>query len=454
MCHPGEVTCFKDEEIKESSKVPCILHMDSLKGSHKGLKNVFQSYLCEEWKERHKNVVDDVSSKFSHLRFISLELPQQENLYDCGLFLLHYVERFLEEAPINFNPFMITKFSNFLKSNWFPPLEASMKRSHIQNLIYDIFENNSLQAPPIDCLDKGLPSEDHGIIVKPKVEEDSLRGCCYPALWHGKNPSNSTTKLETTDIQYTIASPIRIASCLREPGLVFKDLQVADVTSRSDCVQMLACHQRGFKSPLEEIEELGEETALSLERENSQVGILAYDFPSTSYVSKDHGPSETSQHVFSVNFVEAVESNSHSRTSTSVSWVLSNTATHEDQPIEKIEESSIPDKRVLEYLSTSGEELTDYVVPDSPGANDGHDVDVSVKSRSSFRDNMNSVTHQIFDLTQNTSLEDDTLVSKQERLASESDERDAKRPKLMNAGGPSRRFTRSMIKEACVMSCE
>uniref|UniRef100_A0A0R0H491 Ubiquitin-like protease family profile domain-containing protein n=1 Tax=Glycine max TaxID=3847 RepID=A0A0R0H491_SOYBN len=145
ICHPGEVSCFKDEEIKESSKVPCILHMDSLKGSHKGLKNVFQSYLCEEWKERHSNVVEDVSSKFLHLRFISLELPQQENLYDCGLFLLHYVERFLEEAPINFNPFMITKSSIFLNSNWFPPLEVSLKRSHIQSVIYDIFENNSLQ---------------------------------------------------------------------------------------------------------------------------------------------------------------------------------------------------------------------------------------------------------------------------------------------------------------------
>ncbi|RDX60402.1 putative ubiquitin-like-specific protease 2B [Mucuna pruriens] len=382
--------------------------------------------------------MDDVSSKFLHMRFISLELPQQENLFDCGLFLLHYVECFLEDSPINFNPFTITKFSNFLKSNWFPPPEASLKRSHIQSLIYDIFENYSLQAPPADCLDKSLPSEDSAIIVKPKVEEDSLRGCCYPALWHGENPSNSTSELETTDIQYPTASPIRVASCLREPGLVFKDLQVADVTSRSDCLQMSPCHQRGLMSPLEEIEESGEEIALSLlEKENSQVGILAYDFPSTSYVSKDHGASETSHHVFSVNSVEAVESHSHSR----ASWIRLNTAT-----LEKIEESSIPDKTVVEYLSTSGEELADYVVPDSPGAND---VDVSVKSPSSFRVNMNSATHQIFDLTQSTSLEDDTLVSKEETLEFESDERDAKRPKLMNAGGPSRRFTRSMIKEAC-----
>ncbi|KAG4384324.1 hypothetical protein GLYMA_13G256800v4 [Glycine max] len=428
ICHPGEVSCFKDEEIKESSKVPCILHMDSLKGSHKGLKNVFQSYLCEEWKERHSNVVEDVSSKFLHLRFISLELPQQENLYDCGLFLLHYVERFLEEAPINFNPFMITKSSIFLNSNWFPPLEVSLKRSHIQSVIYDIFENNSLQAPHTDCLDKDLLLEDPAIIVNPKLEEDSLRGCCYPT-----------------------ASPIRVASCLTGPGLVSKDL-VAVVTSRSACLQMSACHQRGFLSPLEEIEESSEETVLSLERENSQVGILAYDFPAT-YVSNDHGASETFQVGFSVNFVEAVESHSHSRTSTGVSWIPSNTATHEDQPLEKIEESSIPDKTALEYLSTSvsGEELTDYTVPDSPVAND---VDVSVESHSSFRNNMNSVTHQIFDLTHNTSLEDNTLVSKEESLAFESDERDAKRPKLMNAGGPSRRFTRSMVKKACVMSCE
>lgn len=68
ICHPGEVTCYQgkifpfsyssivirtilllylfdcivDEEMNESSKIPCILHMDSLQGTHKGLKNIFQ----------------------------------------------------------------------------------------------------------------------------------------------------------------------------------------------------------------------------------------------------------------------------------------------------------------------------------------------------------------------------------------------------------------------------
>ncbi|KAK7331759.1 hypothetical protein VNO80_28498 [Phaseolus coccineus] len=468
ICHPGEVTCCQDEEIDESSKVPCILHMDSLKGSHKGLKNVFQSYLCEEWKERHSNVVDDVSSKFLQMRFISLELPQQENLYDCGLFLLHYVERFLEESPGNFNPFMITKFSDFLSSNWFPPPEASLKRSHIQNLIYDIFENNSLEARPTDCLDKGLPSEDPAIVVQTKVEEDSLGGCCYSDLWCVKNPLNSSIELETADIQYPTASPGRVSTCLGGPALVSKDdLQVI---SRSDSLQMSACDQRGFLSPLEEIDESGEETGLSVEREKSQ---MVYDFPSTSYASKDHGASESSQHGFSVNFVKAFENHSQSRTSTRLSWLPLNTSTHEDQPLKKIDESKIEDKTVVEYLSTSGEELTDYVVPDSPGANDADKASLeedtivnkekpmafesdepdAIESPSSFREYLNSVPHQILDLSQKTtSLEQDALVSdKKETVAFECDEPDAKRPKIMiEGGGPRPRLTRSMPKEACV----
>ncbi|THG11502.1 hypothetical protein TEA_012999 [Camellia sinensis var. sinensis] len=104
-----------DEDVKKLSKVPCILHMDSIKGSHRGLKNLIQSYLWEEWKERQNRLLEDVSSKFLNLRFVPLELPQQENSFDCGLFLLHYVELFLDRAPVDFSPFKITKFSNFMK---------------------------------------------------------------------------------------------------------------------------------------------------------------------------------------------------------------------------------------------------------------------------------------------------------------------------------------------------
>ncbi|KAK8465265.1 hypothetical protein PHAVU_009G037600 [Phaseolus vulgaris] len=142
ICHPGEVVNFNDKELHNSLKVPSILHMDSIKGSHSGLKNLVQSYLWEEWKERHKDTLEeDLSSRFFNMCFLPLALPQQENSYDCGLFLLHYLELFLTEAPLNFNPIKLTKFSNFLNVDWFLPAEAYLKRTLIQKLIFELVEN-------------------------------------------------------------------------------------------------------------------------------------------------------------------------------------------------------------------------------------------------------------------------------------------------------------------------
>ncbi|XP_058103206.1 probable ubiquitin-like-specific protease 2A isoform X2 [Magnolia sinica] len=163
ICHPGEVANFKDEEIEKAPKVPCILHMDSWKGIHKGLENLIRRYLWEEWNHRPESF-KDVSLKFSNLRFVSPELPQQENPFDCGLFLLHYVELFLKEAPVNLNPFKI-KFSKFLNVDWFPPFEASHKRFVIQKLIFELSNDQSLESPP------AASSSQHG---SPKFQENTF----------------------------------------------------------------------------------------------------------------------------------------------------------------------------------------------------------------------------------------------------------------------------------------
>ncbi|CAI9757007.1 unnamed protein product [Fraxinus pennsylvanica] len=143
ICYFGKVVDYEDVDANKLARVPCILHMDSIKGSHAGLKDLMQSYLWEEWKERQKETHEDLYSKFRNLKFISLELPQQQNSFDCGLFLLHYVELFLEEVPADFNIHKITSLSNFLTADWFPPGEASIKRAHIERLIYDLCENHS-----------------------------------------------------------------------------------------------------------------------------------------------------------------------------------------------------------------------------------------------------------------------------------------------------------------------
>ncbi|KAF0924665.1 hypothetical protein E2562_010258 [Oryza meyeriana var. granulata] len=155
ICYPGEVETFKDGDTNISAKIPCILHMDSLKGSHSGLKDIIQSYLWEEWKERHPESASDCSDKFLNLRFISLELPQQDNSFDCGLFLLHYVELFLMDTPRSFNPLKIDSFSNFLSDDWFPPAEASLKRSLIRKLIHKVLKEPSQDFPKlVSCSDQ------------------------------------------------------------------------------------------------------------------------------------------------------------------------------------------------------------------------------------------------------------------------------------------------------------
>ncbi|KAL1344707.1 hypothetical protein AAHE18_08G065700 [Arachis hypogaea] len=213
ICHPGEVVNFNDKERDKSLKVPCILHMDSIKGSHCGLKNLVQSYLWEEWKERHATTLEeDLESRFLNMRFLSLALPQQENSYDCGLFLLHYLELFLSEAPSNFNPFKLTKFSNFLNVDWFLPAEAYLKRTLIQRLIFELVENRgSHEISSSDC------SDDDNIYI----ENNENRSVQHPEINRESANSHAGQGIEITLLP---ASSSLDPQSLNNSGLVLKDL--------------------------------------------------------------------------------------------------------------------------------------------------------------------------------------------------------------------------------------
>ncbi|KAG0456071.1 hypothetical protein HPP92_023859 [Vanilla planifolia] len=69
-------------------------------------------------------------------------------------FVCNYVELFLKEAPICFNPNMITKLSSFLNADWFPPAEASFKRFYIRGLLYELLRDSTQERNPIgSCVD-------------------------------------------------------------------------------------------------------------------------------------------------------------------------------------------------------------------------------------------------------------------------------------------------------------
>ncbi|XP_014523614.1 ubiquitin-like-specific protease 1D isoform X1 [Vigna radiata var. radiata] len=138
------IICIPD---KEDESGPIILHLDSL-GLHSS-KSVFdniKSYLIEE-----KNYMDreDVSSNVSiadriwkclprRIECQIIAVPQQKNEYDCGLFVLYFIERFMEEAPERLKKKDLAMFGK----RWFKPEEASNLRVKIRKLLVEKLENS------------------------------------------------------------------------------------------------------------------------------------------------------------------------------------------------------------------------------------------------------------------------------------------------------------------------
>ncbi|KAL8162387.1 hypothetical protein V2J09_013876 [Rumex salicifolius] len=187
LCHPGRVADIIDEKLNESSRVPCILHMDSIRGSHTGLKKLIQSYLLEEWKERQKGAFEDISSKFLNLRYLSLELT----------------------------------------ADWFIPGDVSLKRPYIQRLIREILvsrsQGNNLSNKKNDSVED-IPQpakleEDNGNLKGIELISVScnLQNTCTPdSLYSGT--------LQGIDMNLQVGSPDRSSDCPSQPSLGFRDL--------------------------------------------------------------------------------------------------------------------------------------------------------------------------------------------------------------------------------------
>uniref|UniRef100_A0A2P2M8N3 Uncharacterized protein LOC105644585 n=1 Tax=Rhizophora mucronata TaxID=61149 RepID=A0A2P2M8N3_RHIMU len=71
--------------------------------------------------------------------YIHFQVPQQKNDYDCGLFVLFFMERFIEEAPERLKKKDLAMFGK----QWFRPEEASGLRVKIQKILLDKFQTAS-----------------------------------------------------------------------------------------------------------------------------------------------------------------------------------------------------------------------------------------------------------------------------------------------------------------------
>ncbi|GAB4839812.1 hypothetical protein Ancab_020522 [Ancistrocladus abbreviatus] len=147
------IICIPD---KEDESGPIILHLDSL-GYHpsRSIFDNIKSFLREEWNYVKEDVdLQDISVPeriWKHLpRRIDekiISVPQQNNDYDCGLFVLYFMERFIEEAPERLKKKDLLMFGR----RWFKPEEASNLRGKIKRILMDEFrksaENTTMWEP-------------------------------------------------------------------------------------------------------------------------------------------------------------------------------------------------------------------------------------------------------------------------------------------------------------------
>ncbi|XP_022744686.1 probable ubiquitin-like-specific protease 2A isoform X2 [Durio zibethinus] len=375
ICHPGEVANLKDDEAEKLLKVPCILHMNSIRGSHRGLKNLFRSYLSEEWKERHREAADDVPSKLLNLQYVPLELPQQENSFDCGLFLLHYVELFLLQASIKFCPFK-------LNMNWFPPAEASLKRSRIRELIYEILEEQSPSSTSVDIIYKrpssllpGRSEQETGVQFNEQIGS-STKTCL-------RHSSNSSVKQGSSKFALS-ASPPTVLQGRKDSGLEMLECYevgfCGGLLSQGNYHQINALSKRNAMSPIVEIEETSEEIAADSPSDldvQQVVGSVTEPGLFMQYHRKDFRLLRTSWNQQTTLHFEdsAFNKSSDSRDSSEIGL-------EDDQVLPDFESYSHRggnDKP--ESSSTSNEVYSDCIVEDSQESNGVHDESKAMNSQ-------------------------------------------------------------------------
>ncbi|XP_069577356.1 sentrin-specific protease 7-like isoform X2 [Brachyistius frenatus] len=131
----SELGCYKDSVMKR----PCLLVMDSLKLSyHENVCRLLRDYLQVEWEVRRRS-----HRLFSadSMRSCSCRVPQQDNSSDCGVFLLQYVESFLQNPVVHFDlPLRL--------DGWFPRQQVRQKREEIRSLILKLQRRQLSAAEP------------------------------------------------------------------------------------------------------------------------------------------------------------------------------------------------------------------------------------------------------------------------------------------------------------------
>lgn len=164
----GDVDSPKSQSLGEDPHAPCILLMDSLgtcrNGGRYKLTDPLRNLLAAEWKER-KGTGKEFNPQVMPDRRV--RVTEQDNYYDCGLYLLQYVEQFLK------NPSDILASPLNDRRDWVDRSTMRGKREHIRLLILTLQRE---QLPPDHASSESDSNVEPGTMmdISPEAEVEDL----------------------------------------------------------------------------------------------------------------------------------------------------------------------------------------------------------------------------------------------------------------------------------------
>ena len=150
LCHPAAKRPPNGETDGRKGPRPHMLHLDSSNGCHneKVVGNVIRHFVQCEWDQ--KMMATHGKRTFSEETmpvYGRLPVPQQSNVTDCGLFLMHFVQRFIDLAP----RVMPEDPQSVFPVPWFKPSEGSALRSRLRDFLGGLtgMDHTMKTMPPI-----------------------------------------------------------------------------------------------------------------------------------------------------------------------------------------------------------------------------------------------------------------------------------------------------------------
>ena len=134
ICRPLHWALFQNEFSHDhmQNSVGCFLHFDSCNQSvhqTKEIYHVITNFLSHEWNsKKKKSNQDNDKNNIIRLPIIRPLCPKQKNGYDCGPFVIKYVEKFLALFPGTSINDINSKIKDSLKANMFTQSEVTQFR--------------------------------------------------------------------------------------------------------------------------------------------------------------------------------------------------------------------------------------------------------------------------------------------------------------------------------------